>query len=101
MALQWVIRARPLPALFFTEPAGFFSFVSVDNKWGVEPRTQVREGERKISAIWVPDLAEQFPFFWENSTHPLKWYFKISEKEMDYSVTLTIGRNNTILITYL
>ena len=71
LALQRAIRARPLPALFFTEPAGFFPFVSVDSKWGVEPRTQAREGERKISAIWVPDLAKQLLFFWENSTHSL------------------------------
>lgn len=61
--LPWANCTRPLPALFLSRPAGFFYFVSVNCKWGVEPRTQSREGERKVSAIWILDLAEIFFFF--------------------------------------
>lgn len=71
LELQWAICARPRPALFLTRLAGFFYFVSVNGKWGVEPRTRSREGERKVAAIWMPDLAEQLTFFWGKSTHPL------------------------------
>lgn len=49
----------------------FLLFWFCELQMGGEPRTQSREGERKVSPIQLPDLAEQPAFSWGNSTHPL------------------------------